>query len=160
MKKTLGFTLIEMVISMVLVGLVAVAIAPMIYQSIEGALIAKDRSTLDWSARESLMRLGRELYAVRSQSITTANATTFTFTSNLGEAVTYSYDAAGDQLLRNTDVLAKNLTSFAFTYYDATGAVTAVESNIRFIAATAQFSVNGRVSPSYTLTTYMRIINS
>lgn len=158
MKKALGFTLIEMIISMVLVSLVCVAIAPMIYQGIQGAIIAKERSTLDWSARESLMRLGREMYAVRSFSITTANATTFTFTSNLGEAVTYSY--VGSQLLRNGDVLANNLSSFAFTYYDATGAVTAVTTNIRYIAATAQFSVSGRVSPSYTLTTYMRIINS
>lgn len=160
MKKALGFTLIEVVIAMTLLGLVCVAIAPMIYQGIQGALIAKDRSTLDWSARESLMRLGREMYAVRSFSITTANATTFTFTSNVGEAVTYTYDGVGDQLLRNSDVLAKNLTSFSFTYYDASGAVTAVTTSIRYIAATAQFSVNGRVSPTYTLTTYMRIINS
>lgn len=159
MKKCLGFTLIEMVISMLLLSLVAVAIAPMIYQGIEGAIIARERNTLDWSAREALQRLTRELYPVRWLSITTANATTFSFTSYLAESVTFSYDAINDELLRNGDVLAQNVTSFNFTYYDASGAVTAVLDDIRYIAATAQFTVNGRVSPSYTITTYIRILS-
>lgn len=159
MKKMLGFTLIEIVISMTLLGLVAITIAPMIYQGIQGALVAKDLSTLDWSARESLERLTRELYALRRDSITTANATTLTFTSNLAEVVTFNYDGVNDELLRNTDLLANNLTSFTFTYYDANGAVTALPVNIRYIAATAQFTVNGRVSPNYTITTYIRILS-
>lgn len=159
MKKKLGFTLIEMIISMTLLGLVAVAIAPMIYQSIQGALVAKDRNTLDWSARESLERMTRELYAVRLLSITTANTTTFTFTSNLAEAVTFNYDSINQELLRNSDVLANNLSSFSFTYYDGNGAVTAVLANIRYVAATAQFTVNGQVSPIYTITTYIRILS-
>lgn len=153
-----GFTLVEMILSILLVGLVGAVMAPMIYQGSQGAIVGQKLATLDWSARESIERLDRELYAMRVLNITTANATTLTFTSNTAETVTFSYDAGNQRILRNSDVVANNVSSFTFSYYDSSGTVTAVLANIYYVTITATFTVDGQVSPTYTTTTFIRVL--
>lgn len=56
-------------------------------------------------------------------------------TTDLGESITYSYNAGTLQLVRNANGFAPAVLSpiqgFALTYWDATGATTTVSANIR-----------------------------
>jgi type IV pilus assembly protein PilW len=52
-------------------------------------------------------------------------------TTGANEDVTYSYDSANKQIIRNGQILADNVTAFTFSYYDANGASTATSTNIR-----------------------------
>lgn len=145
-----------MVISMILISILLIIVSPAIYQGAKGTFLIEDLTSLNWSPRESMDRLGREIYSIRSLNMTTAHATTLTFVNNVGTSVTFSYDGGTQQILRDTDVVASHASSFTFGYYDATGVPTAVIADIRFVTATAIFTLNGTSSPMYTTTIFMR----
>jgi type IV pilus assembly protein PilW len=61
---------------------------------------------------------------------------TISNSSTANEQITYAYDSANNQITRKTgtgtaEVLADNITAFAFSYYDGNGASTTTSANIR-----------------------------
>ncbi len=78
----------------------------------------------DYAVQSSLVAMGRmsrEIRRLRNDvSITTASSDTFSFTDTQNNAITYS--RSGNALMRNTDILANNVTGLNFTYYDDAGA--------------------------------------
>jgi type IV pilus assembly protein PilW len=70
-------------------------------------------------------------------------------TTGTDEDVIYTYDSTNDQILRNGQTLADNVTAFDFSYLDATGTTTTTTANIRqvSISITAQ---TAKPDPNYT----------
>jgi type IV pilus assembly protein PilW len=61
---------------------------------------------------------------------------TISNSSTANEQITYAYDSANNQITRKmgtgtAEVLADNITAFAFSYYDGNGASTTTSANIR-----------------------------
>jgi prepilin-type N-terminal cleavage/methylation domain-containing protein len=154
MKRISGFTLIEIVIVLVLLGILSTITAPLLLKSAEAANISGDTSNVLSQGRLALTRMSRELRNMRSISSSdlTMAASQIVFTMVDGTAITYSY--SGGNVLRNSQTLTP-ANSLSFAYYDANGAVTAVNANVRYI--TVSFSITENSSTEdFVSTVYLR----
>jgi prepilin-type N-terminal cleavage/methylation domain-containing protein len=132
MKKTKGFTLVEFLMVTVLIGILFSMGANILsegfnsYQKSSSILSADAQGTL------AMYRLVKELRTTAAISSATSTALTITDSSN----TSITYQKSGSSLLRNSQILADNVNSLTFTYYDDNGAVTATTSSIRYIKIT------------------------
>lgn len=84
-----GFTLIEMVITLVLIGIVAGILAPMIKNSVDAYTATQSRSHLHDKVRVAIGRLSREISLASKYLLSTPDSSTiiFTTTSNGGRYI-------------------------------------------------------------------------
>ncbi|MCB9799390.1 MAG: prepilin-type N-terminal cleavage/methylation domain-containing protein [Candidatus Omnitrophica bacterium] len=115
--KTDGFTLVELIVTMVLMGVFLFTLATMavpvsnlwVHQSFRQNKLAE--------ARLALLKMGRDISQIRDlQSVTTANGSALAFTDTNNAAV--SYALSGSQLQRNGVILTDNISSLGFNYWD------------------------------------------
>lgn len=124
-KKVNGFTLLEMVIAIVIAAIVMTGASYLLVQGFRGYYLGRDAIATDWQARIAMERMTRDMRAIRSTNdIATAGTSVFTFNDVSGNNITYQL--SGTQLVRilnstTTNVLATNVTSLSFTYYDVNG---------------------------------------
>lgn len=146
-----GFTLAELLIVIVVASVAAVTFSAMFIEAVKTYQFMDAEKSMLQDARYAEERVERELKRVKDNtSISTANATTLTFTDRSNDAVSFSWSGvSGADLLYTkagtSQVLAKGVDSLAFQYWKQNGA-----------AATPI------VSPSATdiwrVTIYMRLI--
>lgn len=138
-----GFTLIEMIVTIVLLGIISMALAPFFSSAIQGFFDTQVRARLTGEGRMALERISRELRESDpgTISVTGGNRIDFTLLSGLagltqtGPVVTKTYDAcrdiritvAGSNLVwdegangTNDAILATNVSSVAFGYTPGT----------------------------------------
>lgn len=134
-----GFTLIELVITIVLVGIIAGTAGMLLIKGTQ-AYIDEDRR----SAATSQARLGLERMAREIRSIPQANAIggpianpsgSLAFSDMGGLAITYAYNGATSTLSRTEGAgppmsLAEGVTTLEFRHYDKGGALTTTPANI------------------------------
>jgi prepilin-type N-terminal cleavage/methylation domain-containing protein len=156
-----GFTLIELIITTVLLGLLGAVGASMISDSFDTTRMVDASQVSAAQARYALERLEREIretkFAGGAYAISTMTATRLVFTRNDGVAVTI--DKTGNNLtlgysspvITPTPTLTNQVSALTFTYYSidpGTGAVTsgATNSNVRLveIALSLQDAVSGQ----------------
>lgn len=155
MKKFIGFTLLELVLVILVIGIVVAASSKPIMQGLNNFVVNKDFDTLDWQANMALEEMTRKIRTIpRSASITTATASQFTFVDNLN--TTISYTLSGGNILENTNILTSNATSLAFTYYTRLGASTLTASAIRFVKISITLTVG---TYTYTYATTVNLQN-
>ena len=130
-----GFTLIELVITMVLMAIVALIVANALSTVIKGTLMTDDRKEAMDQARIAMERMTREIRNLRdSDDVNTGNATQFCFTDTDGVQINYSY--SNPNIKReapsaactpgNGQTLATGITGitpFSFEYIKANGTV-------------------------------------
>jgi len=132
MQKTQGFTLIELIITILLMSIITVVVSTLFVQGLSAYNTGKQVINAYWQGEISLERMVRDIRAVRSSAdITTASASQFVFTDTGGNSITYQL--TGTSLMYNSQILADGIQSLTFGYYDKNGAVTAVIANIRYI---------------------------
>ncbi|MDR3476531.1 MAG: prepilin-type N-terminal cleavage/methylation domain-containing protein [Gammaproteobacteria bacterium] len=142
LKKTGGFTLIELVVVIMVISIIAAIGSRILSQSFSNYFKNKNLVESDWQPRIALERMQRDIRSVRSPSdISTATATSFVFVDTDGNTIAYSL--SGTSLMHQINggtaqVLADGIQSLTFAYFDLNGNTTAVLANIRFI----QFSLN------------------
>ena len=126
-----GVTLIELVITMVLMGLVAVIVANVFSTGVKGSLVTDYRKEALDQARVAMERMRREIRNLNnSASVTTGTATQFCFTDTESTLIDYNY--SNPAIIRDTGncaagggaTLATNITSFSFTYLRADATTT------------------------------------
>ncbi len=137
-KYIAGFSLVEFVIVIVLLGLLAASSGPLLFHAFQGAVTRMQITELDGQARYALARMTKELRTMRSNNSPgfSAGANAITFSSVTGGNITYSL--SGGSLMRNSQPLAKNVTALNFTYYDLDGTALTLPvdpSDIRYIKA-------------------------
>lgn len=154
MKKhqVFGFTLIELTIVMVVIAILGVGAVELLKSAaLSQIAIAKVNQT-QWDGQLAIARITDDLQSIQSpNSITTAASTTLSFTNMDGQVITYQL--SGNNLLRNNKLLASNITSLAFGYYDSDGATTATIANIRYI--TVNFTIANFTSYDFTTGVYL-----
>lgn len=120
MKKESGFTLLEVIVSFLLVGLLASIAGLSVYKGMEGYLMAKENATLTQTSQLALERLRREILLLNG--VTAASGTTLQFSNSLGTR-TIGLDggtvkiAEGASPLTSGDILVGGVDSFSLTYF-------------------------------------------
>jgi prepilin-type N-terminal cleavage/methylation domain-containing protein len=133
MRKIKGFTLLEMVIVIVVLGIVASIAAPMIYTAAQASQAQSRLSDILGQARSAMIRMSRDLRNIRSTDASdlVMGASSLSLIDVNTDAIAYTLSSGN--LLRNGQILAQGVSNLSFTYYDANAAVTAVNANVRYI---------------------------
>jgi len=106
--RQFGFTLVELIVVMVVLGIVASMGAIVVRDGMLGYLRGREITSADWQGRLALERIARELRD--AAAIAPANAcgtATFTFSDITSTLINYTQSAT--TLLRNGQPLADNL---------------------------------------------------
>jgi prepilin-type N-terminal cleavage/methylation domain-containing protein len=154
-----GFTLIEMVIVIVLVGILATIAATIIMQGVRAYSDEQSRSDAHYQARLAVERMSREIRLIRGNAdISVMNGTLLRFTDINGSQMGFRLN--GGNIERTEDnavswqMLATNITGTGgniFTYLDNNGATTAAPASlwlvqIQFIATQGTESIDMRTT--------------
>ena len=125
-QNNAGFTLIEIVITIVLVTILAGIAALIILQGVKAYSDEQSRSDVHYQARLAMERMAREIRHVRSCADITGPvnpSNTLSFTDITGTAVAFS--VSGGNLSRGVDILATGITSAQpFRFFDRSGNAT------------------------------------
>lgn len=144
-----GFSLIEMVMVVVLMGIISVVVGGMLLNTYQTFITSENVNEVDWNAM-ALNRLVNDVHMIRSQNdISSATATQLTFVNIAGSTV--SYTLSGSTLLRNGITLATGVQSFALGYLQSNGAATSTTSQIRYVTASMTL-VEGNLSSTFATT--------
>lgn len=135
-KKQKGFTLLEMIIVIVIVGILIVGSSSILEQGFASFFSSAKTIKSNWQNAVALETMTRDLRAIRSASdIIATTSTSITF--NDVNANTISYAITDSQLIRTennvANPLASDMQNLFFSYYDKIGGVTANNSSICYI---------------------------
>ncbi len=150
-----AYTLIELVIVIVLVGLMAGAASALITHSIYSARTQYAVSHNNDKALFAMTRMRRELYRLsgHASSLLTMAATQIRFIDVDGRTI--SYQLSGHNLVRNGNLLADNIRSLNFGYYNAQGKVSKRGSAVRYINI-AITAVEESAAVNFSTTVFLR----
>ncbi|MFZ5861702.1 MAG: prepilin-type N-terminal cleavage/methylation domain-containing protein [Nitrospirota bacterium] len=151
-----GVTLIELVITIVIVGIIAATTSLLLLTGVQEYVAQDARATLTTQGRLSLERMAREIRLIRSRTATdipTMTATTLSFVDISGNAVTYT--AGGGSVTRNGAMLASSgsaVLTFSYVQQDGTPAATAaqvwvIQMDLTFATGNETQSFRVRVHP-------------
>jgi len=148
-----GFTLVELVIVIVIIGIAASTIGFMMLGTIKAWTFKFNRNDILWDGRLALDRMTREIRTVKnSTSVTTASTAQFRFTDAGNKDITYSLTSTNLNRTENgtANLLAENVSALIFTYYDtnentiATPTVSPSATNIRRVRINLTLTKNGQ----------------
>jgi len=148
---TEGFTLIEIIMVCVLIGIIAAVLIPPLRQAMQSFTVSETRGDLASQARQAATRMVRELRNIQKEANNTpnitagANATSITFVDVLDNTITFSL--SGSTVQRNSNPLAAQVSSLQFRYFDVnnlelTGGFT--PDNVRRIMVTLTLAEAGQ----------------
>lgn len=138
-----GFTLIEMTVSITILGALVVALSMMMvemYQSYSGQQQFADQ---DAQARLAMERIVRDLRDARSRADLGAAGASLTFTDVNNAAITYAL--SGTLLQRNGVTIADRISNLSFAYYDNAGAAT-VAAGARYVVVQFRLTTQDNIA--------------
>ncbi len=135
-----GFTLTEMIMVIVVLGIVAAVAAPVMANAFRAYFTGKDIAETDWQARAALERMSRELRTVRAPAdLVITSASDLSFTDIDGNVIRYCLGAVGTcpgtagNLMRNSQSLATGVSGLTLSYLTRTGVATGVAAQVFYI---------------------------
>lgn len=141
-RKFTGFTLLEMIVVIVIMGIIAVVGATFLQQGFSVYFTRQNITDANWQGRFALEQMSRKIRVVRSPAgITTAAASNFVFTDINGNS--NNYQLSGTTLQYNALPLIDGVNTLTFTYLDRNGIATATLANIRYVVITMNITLNG-----------------
>ncbi len=147
--KNKGFTLIELVIVIVILGIIASIATPLLLVISDSLSFLVSRAGMDQAADVALSMMTREVRRLKDDSSVNAAASSqFSFDDVNSNAISYSL--SGTDLMRNSDILASDVQDLSFTYYGDSGGtistpvVSPNETDIRRIDISLEFMSSGQ----------------
>ena len=120
-KGTAGFTLIEIILVTLLVGILAGMLIPPLQQGVQSYSAIKTWGNLTSQGREATNRMAREMRNIQKKAnngpnISSANATSITFVDAWNNTITFAL--SGETVQRNTDTLVDQVSGLQFRYFN------------------------------------------
>lgn len=120
-----GFSLIEMIAVLVLLGIMGVGAGFGISNIVDGFFLSRDAAATAGKGQLAMLRLSREFRVIKS--VTAASATSIQFVAKHGDTDAedegYTVTQSGATITMNdgatTDILADQVNSLALAYYDS-----------------------------------------
>ena len=134
-----GYTLIELILVIVVLGIISFTFAAFITKGIDAWVFVKTRDSAVGSARYAMNRVITEMRRIagpESMIIMSQTERSFEAFDKDGNIIIVDFRQSGDVLYRNNDELVDGLLNpggIVFTYLDNEGVVTAVSSEVRSI---------------------------
>jgi len=168
-----GFSLMEIVVVCVLIGIIAAVIIPPLHQGVQSFAVTETRGDLTSQARQAATRMIRELRNIQKEgdntpNISSANATSITFADVLDNTITFclwasgSCSPTGNTVQRNSNPLVEQVSGLQFRYFDANNSeLTSLpldatnRNNVRRIMVTLTLA-EGSLTVSVTEQAYLR----
>ena len=146
MRSCRGFTLIELILAIVLLGIISAAFAAGLVPTMRASIIVDNRKEGLQEARRVMDRMVREIRLIRSNTstdIVTWTSTDLKFNDMYSNSVEFvrSGASAPYTLLRNTNILCGNVQSLSFTYLNKNGSAAGSVGNIWRIQISLQVKV-------------------
>jgi prepilin-type N-terminal cleavage/methylation domain-containing protein len=132
MSNEKAFTLIEVIVSLVLIGILATIAGMGLVQITQGYVFAKQNSETAQKAQIAMARIVKELGAVNTINSTSSTSVTYTRPG----PVTNTIALSGTTVTLNTIPLIDNVTAFALDRFDAANNSTTTAANIRRVDIT------------------------
>lgn len=122
-KNQKGFTFIELVLSLVVLGLISLTLATLLRTGIDTFSLIVSRKEALHNARLAVERVTREIIYLEAADILSISPTMIQFNDKNDISTDFHSVASGSlfQVYRGTNLLAENLSNFLFTYYDQAG---------------------------------------
>lgn len=147
-----GFTLIELVIVIIIIGIAASTVGGLLLGTVKAWTFKFNRSDLLWDGRMAIDRMTREIRTIKDNtSVTTASAAQLRFIDTGNKDITYSLSSTNLNRTENgtANLLAENVSSLGFTYYDASGTVIPIPTvspttNIKRVRINLTLTKNGQ----------------
>lgn len=143
-QRSRGFTLVELIMVIVLLGILATVGSNMLSDSFTTTRIVNDSKSVEAEARYALDRLVREIRQVRrtgsAYSVSAASSSVLQFIKSDGSTVRINYDATAktvqlDYASTSATTLVRDVSSFGLTYYGIDNTVLTTLSSIQSSAA-------------------------
>lgn len=146
-RSEMGFSLIELIITIVIMGIISVVVGRIMVAGYNTFVVAQNISEADWQGLLALEFITNDVHNIRSASgISTISSGTFTFVDMNGTTVTYQL--SGNLLQRNSLTVANGVSALAFSYLDKNGSVTASPSAVRYVSVSLTI-VQGNLSRGF-----------
>jgi prepilin-type N-terminal cleavage/methylation domain-containing protein len=140
-KNKRGFTLIELVLVIILLGIVSIALTSAFVPTMQTSVTVDTRKDALQNARLGMERMLREIREARSIAAG-FNGTSLTFINAANTTITYSWSGVAlAPLQRSTVDLACCVQSFALTYLQKDGSAAATPAQVWRILADLQVMV-------------------
>src|SRR5437868_1186657 len=115
MNKQQGFSLIELVMVIILLGIIAVVISKMYATTLTAAQTEQNVTDALSQGRIGIERMARDMRVVRSAGdISVMTSGEFSFTDMGGNSI--DYKLTGSSLMRNSQALADGVNTLTFSY--------------------------------------------
>jgi len=111
-----GFSLIELIFVVVTVSIISVVVAPVFMSGFNAFFWTSDVTNVSSQGELAMERMVREVRCIQPSDIVTPLGSSQITFSLSGTSVTYSRNLQ-NQITRNSDLLASNVSSLAFAYY-------------------------------------------
>lgn len=131
-----GFSLIEIIVSLVIIGISTALAGMWIVSVVNGYVFAKTNASAVQKAQLAMTRLTKEFQAISAVTSATATAITYTRIDSTLSPVNATVSLSGSTLSLNGDTLTDGVNAFALTYCnaaDSTGCPTAWSSSSKII---------------------------
>ncbi len=126
-----GFTLIEMILTITLLGILSLPLAYAFTESVRDFSVTADQVRLSQDARQAMQVIKEDLVSMSQGGVSQLTAHSIHFQSKAGTST--NYQLTGTTLQQGNLTLLTNVQNFDLTFYDQNGAITQTPGQVRRI---------------------------